>query len=223
MVSEAEYFKKRREELGITISEVSLRINVKPEFLEAIENGDEKVFASGVYRRGFVKLYARYLGLDEQYALALDRRTHKLENSKNIQSLEKKAFFGRSHVRFSLVIFVLILISAILSVLIYVQYTKFNTYPEIYLKKPINSKYLGKDGKTEFTVNYTSEVDSIDIVGSVEKDTLIYINDRLQTIDTLGEFSINDKVLFSGANRFKIVAENKIGKKTTVYFIVFSK
>lgn len=215
MKSVSEYLKSRREELNLSIVDVSYALNVRPEYISAIEREDEKPFVSDVYRKGFVKLYARYLGLNEEYALALDRRTHKIDLNKGVVNLEKKNFYETVKFRFSAISLLILIFLISIGYFIYIQAEKYNSYPSLYLKQPINQEYKASN-EDEFNIVYNSSVDIIDIVGKVDPEIKVYVNQRLQSIDTLGEFTIKNKVLFNGVNRFVFEVENKIGKKTIV-------
>jgi len=61
--------RQAREERGITIGEVSEQTRISPHYIESIENDDYKTLPGGIFNKGFVKSYARYVGYDEQEAL----------------------------------------------------------------------------------------------------------------------------------------------------------
>lgn len=58
-----------REERGISIGEVSEQTRISPHYIESIENDDYKTLPGGIFNKGFIKSYARYVGFDEQEAL----------------------------------------------------------------------------------------------------------------------------------------------------------
>jgi len=53
-----------RERLGWRLPDVAVSLRIRPEFLEAIEAGDLEALPGAAYRTGFVRTYARTLGLD---------------------------------------------------------------------------------------------------------------------------------------------------------------
>ncbi|MDR0679920.1 MAG: helix-turn-helix domain-containing protein [Puniceicoccales bacterium] len=59
-----EQFTAAREALGLTTSEVASKTKIRKEYLEAIEKGDFNFQLPDVYIRGFVRNYAKLLGLD---------------------------------------------------------------------------------------------------------------------------------------------------------------
>lgn len=53
----------------MSISEVAEQTRISPLYLESIENNDYRPLPGGIFNKGFVKSYAKTLGLDEQEAL----------------------------------------------------------------------------------------------------------------------------------------------------------
>ena len=64
-----EKLRQAREERGISISEVAEQTRISPHYLEFIENDDFRTLPGGIFNKGFVKSYAKYVGIDEQEAL----------------------------------------------------------------------------------------------------------------------------------------------------------
>ncbi len=61
--------RQAREERGISISEVSEQTRISSLYLDAIENDNYKPLPGGIFNKGFVKSYAKFIGFDEQEAL----------------------------------------------------------------------------------------------------------------------------------------------------------
>jgi cytoskeleton protein RodZ len=64
-----EKLRSMREARGISISEVSAQTRIASRYLEAIEQNDYRTLPGGVFNKGFVKSYAKFVGVDEQEAL----------------------------------------------------------------------------------------------------------------------------------------------------------
>ena len=64
-----EKLRQAREERGISISEVAEQTRISPMYLESIENDNYKPLPGGIFNKGFVKSYAKYVGIDENEAL----------------------------------------------------------------------------------------------------------------------------------------------------------
>lgn len=64
-----EKLRQAREERGISLSEVAEQTRISPHYLESIENDDYRPLPGGIFNKGFVKSYAKYVEIDEQEAL----------------------------------------------------------------------------------------------------------------------------------------------------------
>lgn len=64
-----EKLRQAREERGISIMEVSEQTRISPLYLEAIENDNYSPLPGGIFNKGFVKTFAKYVGIDENEAL----------------------------------------------------------------------------------------------------------------------------------------------------------
>ena len=64
-----EKLRQAREERGISISEVAEQTRISSLYLKFIEEDNYKPLPGGIFNKGFVKAYAKYVGLDEQEAL----------------------------------------------------------------------------------------------------------------------------------------------------------
>lgn len=67
-------FKQEREKKGLSIEAVMEATKISRSNLVALENGDRSAIPHPVYAKGFVKSYARYLGLDaDELSMVIDR------------------------------------------------------------------------------------------------------------------------------------------------------
>ncbi len=69
MESIGEFFKQVRETKGLTIDEVASKTRIRNDFVKALEEGNFAKLPDQVFARGFVRSYARSLGLDEDDAI----------------------------------------------------------------------------------------------------------------------------------------------------------
>ncbi len=69
MDSIGEFFKQVRETKGLSVEEVALKTRIRADFVRAIEEGNYAKLPDQVFARGFVRSYARSLGLDEEDAI----------------------------------------------------------------------------------------------------------------------------------------------------------
>jgi cytoskeletal protein RodZ len=83
-----EKLRQAREARGITISEVAEQTRISALYLESIENNDYRGLPGGIFNKGFVKSYAKYVGIDDQEALSdyskliADKGEDKIEETK---------------------------------------------------------------------------------------------------------------------------------------------
>lgn len=71
-----ERFRAAREARGLTVSQVAEQIRIRSVYLAAIEDEQWSAIGAPVYTRGFIRTYARFLGLDPEEAVAEFNRTH---------------------------------------------------------------------------------------------------------------------------------------------------
>jgi cytoskeleton protein RodZ len=64
-----EKLRQAREHKGFTLSEVAEQTRISPLYLESIENDDYSILPGGIFNKGFVKSYAKFVGINEQEAL----------------------------------------------------------------------------------------------------------------------------------------------------------
>ncbi|GAC1307649.1 MAG: helix-turn-helix domain-containing protein [Vulcanimicrobiaceae bacterium] len=62
-------FRAAREARHLSLADVSEQIHIREVYLQSLENGDPS-FAASVYVKGFIRTYARFLGLDSEACVA---------------------------------------------------------------------------------------------------------------------------------------------------------
>jgi cytoskeletal protein RodZ len=65
-----EEFRSAREARGLSLSDVAERLHIRSVYLAAIEDEDWNAIGAPVYVRGFMRTYARFLGIDAEAAVA---------------------------------------------------------------------------------------------------------------------------------------------------------
>jgi cytoskeleton protein RodZ len=70
MGSFGDRLRREREMRGITLDEIAESTKIARRHLEALEKEDFDSLPGGIFNRGFVRSYARYLGIDEDQAVA---------------------------------------------------------------------------------------------------------------------------------------------------------
>ncbi len=69
MESVGDFFRQVRETKGLTVDEVASKTRIRTDFVKALEEGNFAKLPDQVFARGFVRSYARSLGLDEEDAI----------------------------------------------------------------------------------------------------------------------------------------------------------
>ncbi|MFN0123987.1 MAG: RodZ domain-containing protein [Blastocatellia bacterium] len=65
-----EELKQARENKGISLRQISDATHIGIRFLQAIEQNNYKLLPGGIFNKAFIKSFARYVGIDEEHALA---------------------------------------------------------------------------------------------------------------------------------------------------------
>jgi cytoskeletal protein RodZ len=89
--------RKARTERGIDLSEVERATKIRVKFLEAMEEDRWDELPAPAYARGFLDIYARYLGLDQQALLDQYRESVEGESHEPIPESVIKAGTLRQH------------------------------------------------------------------------------------------------------------------------------
>lgn len=70
MGSFGERLKKEREQKGVSLEDISLETKIGTRLLRALEEDHFDQLPGGIFNKGFVRAYARHLGLDEEQTIA---------------------------------------------------------------------------------------------------------------------------------------------------------
>lgn len=107
MQTAGEILKKARLKKKLTLEDIEEKTKIKRETLSALEEDRYQDLPSAAYIQGFIKNYARILGLKPEPLLAIFRRDYK-EKAKPILSLgQSKGFYWTPRLTFIL-LFVLV-------------------------------------------------------------------------------------------------------------------
>ncbi|HLG16271.1 MAG TPA: RodZ domain-containing protein [Blastocatellia bacterium] len=69
-----EELRRRREERGISLTDISEATKIGTRFLKAIETDKFSVLPGGIFTRSFIRAYAKHIGMSEDEAIALYQR-----------------------------------------------------------------------------------------------------------------------------------------------------
>lgn len=123
-----ESLRKERELRGITLDEISQHTKVHPRFLEAIEHDDLSVLPAKAFAKGFLRSYAKVVGLDEDEVIAnFEYRHRTLQIQEEAEKPSKRVTPASDNTAF----IILVLLVAVLAVIVWFstqQYWPFNWF-----------------------------------------------------------------------------------------------
>lgn len=193
-----EILREARTSQNISTKKAAAELHLKPEILEALEEGDWQSLPEPAYVRGFIKNYADFLNLDTNRLLALYRAEfdenkfpHKVSPLKD----KKRLMFTPNKLAPLAFICATIIFLAYLGT----QYTSILAAPKLQIYTPQNDS------------NTTASV--IEVSGNTEKDTTVSIDGELVAIDASGNFRHQIK-LDEGQNIIEVIASKRLSPKS---------
>ena len=206
MIKSGEKLQQARIEKGLTLDDVSKSTKIRTEFLSDIEKGEYQKLPAASYAHGFVRNYAKFLGLPDEEILALFRR--EFDEGKVYRVLpkgfEEEGEFP--HPKFK--VRQVVLVSVIIGIL-FISYLLFQ-YRDAFLNPPLR-----------ITSPSASSISSsqVKIVGKTDSNATIYIDKDAVTVDGNGNF---EKVInvFPGKSTVIVKAVNKFSRQTEVKVIL---
>lgn len=204
MKKAGEVLKATRIRKKITLEEASRVTKIKKEILEALEESDFLKIPSVPYSYGFVKNYAKFLGLDQKLILAFFKREQRVEKGSTAifyQPQTKRFFLPRKNI---------FLFGSVLGffLIVYVvfQFQNFLSPPRLVLSSP-------KD-QSKVTIPL------VVVSGETEIGSAVLVNGQEVEVDPKGNFSQELKIK-EGENKIKIEAHGRLGRKNQVGRTIF--
>jgi cytoskeletal protein RodZ len=207
--------KEKRKERNLTIEQIAEITKIRAEYLRALEESDYKNFPSEVYLKGFLKNYAKYLGINSDQTLALYRRDNIITTKK-----EKKEVFGKFKDRLSKIvitpnrIILLLVIILIVGVAIYLS-----TYIGKVLKKPVITMTSPFDISAEGEYTYNTTKENIELIGTIDVNSKILINGEEVGPATTTSFN-KSFILPDTSNKIVIKALSPFGRESQITITV---
>ncbi|PIR79993.1 MAG: hypothetical protein COU25_02490 [Candidatus Levybacteria bacterium CG10_big_fil_rev_8_21_14_0_10_35_13] len=203
MLRAGEKLQEIRLEKDLTLEEVSENTKIKKKFLEHIENGEYNKLPSVSYAQGFVRNYAKYLGISDREILALFRREFDEDKAFRIlpKGFESKEHFPVKGLKTKYTFFAVILVFAV-----FLSYIGFQ-YRYAFLNPPLD---VNSPSETQNVVSSRLEVS-----GKTDPNAAVYVNEALVNVDSNGYFNKTISV-FPGKLIIDVKAINKFGRTTEV-------
>ena len=203
MVHVGERLQKERIKRNFAIAEVAKSTKIKPSFLEAIEKGDYKKLPSSTYISGFIRNYARFLGLPEQEFLALFKREYDEEKFIKVlpEGMVGKDDFPLKRIKFAQTFKILALIFVLLLAYIVFQYRSAIFNPPMSISYPSDNQIIMSQ--------------EITVTGKTDANSTVYINNETASLDKQGNFKKTINV-FPGKSKIIIKSVNNFNKTTVL-------
>ncbi|HUD04582.1 MAG TPA: helix-turn-helix domain-containing protein [Patescibacteria group bacterium] len=200
MIKSGEKLQQARIEKGFSLEDVARATKIKTQFLSYIEDGEYQKLPSPSYAHGFVRNYARFLGLPDEEILALFRR--EFDEDKVYKVLPKGFGEKQEFPLFKFKIRQAVLLS-VLIIVVLIGYLLWQ-YREAFLNPPleITSPQNGNTSSSQ-----------VKITGKTDSNATVYVDQNAVTVDQDGSFQ---KVInvFPGKTTITVKAVNKFGKVT---------
>src|SRR3989344_1216070 len=168
----SDILRNAREEKGLSFDDVERATKIKKEFIEAIENGNFSSLPSESYAQGFVKNYAKFLGIAPSSALPLFRREYKEKHAVHIVPNFRRSQHKFNRRIFSAKGFLIIVTVVLIATYIFFQYSSLIFPPTLTIDTPksgqtVSTNTVNIEGKTDpySTVTISGEDVYVDIQG----------------------------------------------------------
>ncbi len=195
--------REQREKKNITFEQAEEATKIRKSYLRDLEDGNYANLPASTYIKGFLKIYAEFLGLAEKDVLAFFRREFDETKDGKITPKSSLKPVRDPWIRFSpQVFFTVVFVSAvaILFAYIWVQYQSFAGAPQLEIFSP-------KDG-------IVVQKPDIDIEGKTSANSTLTLNGQNIALSGDGYFKTSVQ-MSEGVNVLTFVAVNEVGKTTT--------
>lgn len=203
MIHVGEKLSEERIKKGLSLDEVAKATKIRVSFLAAIEKGEYKKLPSGTYAHGFVRNYARFLGLPEHEALALFKREYDEEKIIKVlpEGLAKQDDFPLKKFKFTQALKTLPLIFILLLIYLIFQYRSAIFNPLLSVSQPSENSIISSQ--------------AVVVIGKTDPNSTIYVNSEVASLDKDGNFKKTVNV-FPGKTKITIKSVNSFNRTTIV-------
>lgn len=194
-----------RKEKNLSLKKVGRKININPQYLQALEEENYDKLPEGIYQTKILKKYASFLGLDAERIkekFLKEQKTQVSDKKHNLFSVEriKKCNF---------LVLPKILRNAIVALVVIICFGCLGTYLHNVFAPPQLQVFQPQPN------SLTTQKERITIQGKTDPETKVFINDTQVLNDQKGTF--NKKIrLKEGVNIITIKAKKKYGQENTI-------
>ncbi len=203
MIKIGQQFEEERKRKGLNLEEVSRATKIREDFLRAIEKGDFRALPSSAYAYGFVRNYAKFLGLPVEKSLALYRR--EFDEKKQIEVLPRGLAnpneYKRTKFKIGKSMIIIGIVFVLVAIFLLFQYRGALFNPTLKIDTP-------KESQSFKTL-------SIEVSGKTDPDSTLTVENEQITLDRNGNFT-KEITVFPGNTTITFTAENRFGRTTVV-------
>lgn len=207
-----ERIRKRREDLGFSITDIAHEIQAPAHYLQSLEEDIYEVFPAKVYAQGFLKKFLTAISFPDQEGLlkefANEWEVRMFRKDKSLIALPKqddKDFYFTPR-RLGLIVGGAALL---LFILIFgVQFVYFVASPAITISEPSDRAVFDSP--------------LVHIKGNTERESQLTVNGREITIDGSGNFD-EEIELGAGLNTLEFLVKDRFGKESKVVRYILVK
>jgi cytoskeletal protein RodZ len=193
-----EYLSQIRNQLNLDIKTVSILTQIKPSYIELLEQGNFSALPGDVYVRGFLKSLANFFRIKEQ--ILIDQ----YEKERGFEILKPKV--KSSRLKLSLTPKTIILGFSLLVALAALAYVANE------IRSVLAPPFLALD---EPDSDQTVDSNSIVVSGKSEIGAEVFINNQPVLTDSSGQFTEN-LLLSAGLNIVEVTEKNKFNKVSKI-------
>lgn len=218
-----ELLKQKRLEKGLDFKTIEKELKIKEKYLAMLEANRFQGFESQVQSKGFLKNYARFLGLNHEMVLALYRRD--FENKDMKRKIEfKEETEPEVEVKESLIVKKLknttitkktLQLSSVVIILIFISLLVFTTVRKSF-SKPSLEIYYPFEISAPYDGKITYEQNEIVLKGRVDKGSSITVNSVPLNLSTNYEFETSALPLQNNETDIVLKTENTLGATSEI-------
>jgi len=208
--------REKRKQLGQDIKQVSEHTKIRSEYLLALESGNYEKFASDVYAKGFLKKYAKYLGISPDRAAAMYRRESPANDKDIFREIGLNSNLGNKGFELNSTKIITGIILLILAGFVFYLISQISVVlksPQLHLTAPVTAEAGSQ-------ASYTTVASKITLSGNVEIGSSLTFNNSPVTVNNLQIFEIADVNLNQGENRFLLTAKSQFGQESKINLVV---
>lgn len=215
-----ELLKEARLMRGKNLDEISDVLKINKAYLKGLEDGNWDIFPAEVYIKGFLKNYAKYLGIDEDRALRTYRRERYVDEEVKVLDHGQKDVRDLNFRSFRLTKTSVTVFTALVSLVVIILFFTYQVFV-VQQKPPLEiTEPLSAQANTGEDIKYDTTDDKITIEGKIGVGDSLFLNGEQVFTLGLSQFQIADLKLESGENKLELESKNQFGISSQLRLVV---